>query len=77
MNWNLANSLEELTICPMCNKELDIGQVQVYPSGRKKTKCDCGCRMYESDDKLSYFVPPSSISVNVDKMKGYYEQHPN
>jgi hypothetical protein len=71
MNWNLANSLEELTICPMCNKELDIGQIQVYPSGRKKTKCSCGCRMYESNEKLSYFVPPSSIKTNVMKFKGY------
>ena len=53
MNWNLANSLEELTICPMCNKELDIKQIQVYPNDRKKTKCSCGCIMYENINKLS------------------------
>lgn len=76
MNWNQANSLQELTICPNCNAELDIGNIETTKSGRKRINCSCGCRIYESTERI-WFCIPQEIRTNNNKIKGYYEQYKN
>jgi hypothetical protein len=65
--WKSINKLKDLQRCPIC----DDYKLVSYKSSKTRShkSCGCGCKIYETKDKLWFTIPDQKIEIVSDTSK--------
>jgi hypothetical protein len=65
--WKSISKLKDLQKCPICASNNLIS----YKSSKTRShkSCDCGCKIYETKDKLWFTIPDNKIEIVTDTSK--------
>lgn len=65
--WKNITKLKDLLICPVCRKD----KLIYYKSSKTRAHkiCSCGCKIYETKDKLWFIIPDQKIEIVTDNSK--------